>query len=85
MCKSLRQYNIKDTNKYIYPILVRTYYNIWQDVNETCPHTTLYNMGAHLGSSNKRRIQRKILTLFIIEENLKNKIFNSEYMCQTKY
>ena len=28
-----------------------TYYNIWQGVNETCPHTTLHNMGAQLGSS----------------------------------
>ena len=28
-----------------------TYYIIRQGINETCPHTTLHNMGAHMGSS----------------------------------
>ena len=27
------------------------YYVIRQGVNETCPHTTLHKIGAHLGSS----------------------------------
>ena len=25
-------------------------------IDESCPHTTLHNMGTHLGSSNKREI-----------------------------
>ena len=34
----------------IYCTLDATYYSIQQGINETCPSTTLHNMGAHLGS-----------------------------------
>ena len=43
MCKSPRQYNIKNTKIYIYCTSDMTYYSIWQSTTETCPHTTLHN------------------------------------------
>ena len=64
-----------------------TYYNIQQGINETCPCTTLHNMGLIWHPQTMRGIpdknimvfkikeesQRKILILFIIEPNKNDK------------